>query len=266
MHEEFETVRLELDEGNGISTLTLNRPDSLNALNERMRQDIETSLETLAEYDADAGGVGVRTVVVEGAGEQSFCAGADINEFSDVSSAAFETHSMRDSVIEFPAPVVAKIQGYCLGGGLELALACDFRLATESSRLGFPEVNLGLIPGAGGVQYIARLTNPSFAKEFAMTGEHLPAERAAEEGFINHAYPDDEFDTEVEEFVEKIATQPPLAIRAVKDSGNVAVETGLRDGRKYDRRVFSTLLETEDHEEGTRAFAEDDYEPEFIGR
>lgn len=266
MREEFETVHLELDEESGIGTVTLNRPDSLNALNEKMRQEIEISFELLSEYDENTDGAGVRTVTIEGAGDRAFCAGADINDFSDVSPAAFKSHSMRDSIIEFPAPVTAKIQGYCLGGGLELALACDFRLASESSRLGFPEVDLGLIPGAGGIQYVAQLTNPSFAKELAMKGEQLPAKRADEIGLVNHTYAEENLNAEVDEFVESIATQAPLAIRAIKDSGNIASEVGLRDGRKYDRRIFSTLLETEDHLEGAQAFAEDDYKPDFTGR
>jgi enoyl-CoA hydratase len=266
MHDEFDTVLVDFDEETGIGTLTLDRPDSLNAMNGQMSADIETGLEHLAEHDEDAEGVAVRAVVIEGAGDQAFCAGADITGFSGVSPAAFEPHSMRDSVIEFSAPVVAKIHGYCLGGGLELALACDFRIASESSRVGFPEVDLGLLPGAGGVQYVARLAGPSFAKELAMTGDHVSAERAAEKGVLNHVHGDDDLDKEVEEFVGTLAEKPPLAVRAVKDSGNVAPESDLREGRKYDRRVFSTLLETEDHEEGARAFTEDDYEPEFVGR
>jgi enoyl-CoA hydratase/carnithine racemase len=266
MHDELDTVVVDFDEERGVATLTLDRPDSLNAMNGQMRADIETSLERLAERDAQENGVAVRAVVIEGAGDQAFCAGADITGFSGASSAAFEPHSMRDSVIEFPAPVVAKIHGYCLGGGLELALACDFRIASESSQVGFPEVDLGLLPGAGGVQYVARLANPSFAKELAMTGEHISAERAAEAGVLNHVHPDDDLDAEVEEFVGTLAEKPPLAVRAVKDSGNVAVESGLREGRKYDRRIFGTLLETDDHDEGARAFAEDDYKPEFTGR
>jgi enoyl-CoA hydratase/carnithine racemase len=266
MREELDTVVVEFDEAEGIGTLTLNRPDSLNAMNGQMRDDIETGLELLAEHDAQEEGVAVRAVVIEGSGEKAFCAGADITGFSDASPAAFEAHGMRDSVSEFPAPVVAKIQGYCLGGGLELALACDFRIATESSRLGFPEVDLGLLPGAGGVQYVSRLAGPAFAKELAMTGEHISAERAAEEGVINHVHSDEEFENEVEEFVGMLAAKPPLAVRAIKDSGNVSVESGLNEGRKYDNRVFATLLETEDHEEGARAFAEDDYDPEFVGK
>jgi enoyl-CoA hydratase/carnithine racemase len=265
MHDELETVVVDFDDERAVGTLTLDRPDSLNAMNGQMRADIETGLEHLSELDEQAAGVAVRAVVIEGTGDQAFCAGADITGFSDVSSAAFEPHGMRDSVIEFPAPVIAKIHGYCLGGGLELALACDFRIASESARLGFPEVDLGLLPGAGGVQYVARLAGPSFAKELAMTGEHISAERAAEEGVLNHIHSDDELDGAVDEFVETLAEKPPLAVRAVKDSGNVAVETDLREGRKYDRRIFGTLLETEDHDEGARAFADDDYEPEFEG-
>lgn len=266
MTDELDTVLVDFDEERGVATLTLNRPDSLNALNGQMHEDIETGLGLLAEYDDEADGVAVRAVVIEGAGDQAFCAGADVTGFSGVSPATFDPHSMRDSVIEFPAPVIAKIHGYCLGGGLELALACDFRIVAKSSRLGFPEVDLGLLPGAGGIQYITRLAGPSFAKELAMTGEHISAERAANEGVVNNVHPDEDLDMEVDAFVETLTAKPPLAIRAVKDSGNIAVETDLREGRKYDRRIFSTLLETEDHEEGARAFAEDDYEPEFHGR
>jgi enoyl-CoA hydratase/carnithine racemase len=266
MNEELDTVMVEFDAENGVGRLTLNRPDALNAMNGQMREDIETGLGMLEERDGETEGVVVRVVVIEGTGERAFCAGADITGFSGVSPAAFDAHGMRDSVIEFPAPVVAKIHGYCLGGGLELALACDFRIASESSRLGFPEVNLGLLPGAGGVQYVSRLAGPAFAKELAMTGEHIAAERAAEEGIINHVHSDEQFEAEVREFVETIAAKPPLAVRAIKDSGNVSVESDLHEGRKYDRRVFSTLLETADHEEGARAFAEDDYDPDFVGK
>lgn len=266
MQKELETVRVEFDEERAVGRMILNRPDSLNAMNLQMRRDIETGLGLLAEQDDESEGVAVRAVVIEGAGEKAFCAGADIMGFSDVSPAAFESHTMRDSVIEFPAPVIAKIHGYCLGGGLELALACDFRIASESSQLGFPEIDLGLIPGAGGIQYVAYLSSPSFAKELAMTGDHISADRANDAGVINHVHSDDDLDGEVETFVEKIADKPPLAVRAVKDSGNVSTETGLNEGRKYDRRIFSSLLETEDHEEGARAFAEDDYDPAFTGK
>ena len=266
MHEELDTVLVDFDEGTGIATLTLNRPDALNAMNAQMNEDIETGLALLDERDAEAEGVAVRVVVFEGTGDRAFSAGADITGFADRSPAAFDAHPMRDTVIEFPAPTIAKIHGYCLGGGLELALACDVRIASESSRFGFPEVDLGIIPGAGGVQYVSRLAGPAFATELAMTGEHVTAERADEEGIVNYAYPDDDLDGEVESFVETIAEKPPLAVRTIKDSGNVAVETDLHEGRKYDRRAFAPLLETEDHEEGARAFAEDDYEPEFKGK
>ncbi|WP_370525592.1 enoyl-CoA hydratase/isomerase family protein [Halococcus qingdaonensis] len=266
MHEELDAVIVAFDEERGVGTLTLNRPDALNAMNGRMRADIETGLELLEERDSKAEGVAVRAVVIEGAGEKAFCAGADVTGFADASPAAFDAHGLRAAIGEFSAPVVAKIDGYCLGGGLELALACDLRLASESSRLGFPEVDLGLLPGAGGVQYVSRLAGPAFAKELAMTGEHVEAERAADEGIVNHVYDDEAFADEVEGFVETIADKPPLAVRAIKDSGNVSVEVGLSEGRKYDRRIFGTLLETDDHEEGARAFADDEYDPTFVGK
>lgn len=268
MRDKLDTVIVAFDEDRGVGTLTLNRPDKLNALNAQMREDIQTGLERIGSFDADAEGVAVRAVVIEGAGEKAFCAGADITGFSGASPASFvnEPRSMRDAIIEFPAPVIAKIDGYCLGGGLETAFACDFRIASERSTFGFPEVDLGLLPGAGGVQYVARLANPSVAKELGMTGEHISAERADEEGLVNHVHPAGELDDAVEEFADTLAGQPPLAVRAIKDTGNKSTEMGLDEGRAYDRRTFSALLQTEDHEEGARAFAEDDYEPEFTGR
>ncbi|MEF8788593.1 MAG: enoyl-CoA hydratase/isomerase family protein [Haloarculaceae archaeon] len=262
MSEEFETTIAEFDEETGVGRVTLNRPDSLNALSGQLRADIVAALRWLEEHNEDS--IALRAVVVEGA-EGNFCAGADINEFSEATPGGSAERTHYDFIMDYPAPVVAKIRGYCLGGGLETAMACDFRFAHEDARLGLPEVDLGIIPGAGGVQFISRLANPSAAKEIAMTGEHVTAARAEELGIVDHVHGED-LDETTREFAETIASKPPLAIQAIKDAGNVAVQTGLQEGRKYDRRLFEPLLDTEDHEEGVRAFAEDDYEPEFEGR
>lgn len=265
MHRELETVLLDFDDKANIAEITLDRPDSLNAMNQEMKHEIAECLEILSEVDDRGESVSVNVVVIEGAGDRAFSAGADINEFSARRPSDYDSRDYRDQLKEFPAPIVAKIDGYCLGGGLETAFACDFRFASEQSELGLPEVDLGLIPGGGGAQFIARLANPSVAKEVAMTGKHIPATEAAKMGLVNDCYPTDEFDEAVRKFVETLADKAPLAIRAIKDSVNQSVEIGLDASRRYDRRVFSTLLETKDHVEGSAAFSEK-REPEFEGR
>ncbi|ELZ11826.1 Enoyl-CoA hydratase/isomerase [Natrinema thermotolerans DSM 11552] len=265
MDESLETVLVEFDEDSGVGTLTMNRPDALNALSAQLRDDIVAGLELLEEQNEDADGVALRAVVLEGAGEKAFCAGADIGGFSDESAGGTSARSHYDVIRDFPAPVIAKIDGYCLGGGLETALACDFRLASEGSTFGFPEVNLGILPGAGGVQYVTKIAGPAVAKELAMTGDHITAERADEEGIVNHVYADDEFEDEVDAFVDDLAGQAPLAIQAIKKSADMAVHSGLEEGLAYDNQLFQELLKTEDHAEGAAAFAED-REPEFDGK
>ncbi|MFC7157562.1 enoyl-CoA hydratase/isomerase family protein [Halomarina halobia] len=262
--EEFDTVDAEFDEETHVGYLTLNRPDALNALSDQLRRDIVEGLRWLESQNEDAEGIALRAVVVEGA-EGNFCAGADITEFSEASPGESSERHHYQFVQEFPVPIIAKIRGYCLGGGLETAMACDFRFAHTDARLGLPEVDLGLIPGAGGVQYISRLANPSAAKEVAMTGDHLSAERAHELDIVNRVY-DEDLDEATQGFAETLASKPPLAIQAIKDAANVSTQIGLDEGRSYDRRRFEPLLDTEDHQKGARAFAEDDYEPEFEGR
>lgn len=265
MDESLETVLVEFDDERGVGTITMNRPDALNALNGRLRDDIIAGLESLEERNADADGVALRAVILEGAGEKAFCAGADIGGFSSESAGGSSARSHYDVIRDFPAPVIATIDGYCLGGGLETALACDFRLASEGSTFGFPEVNLGILPGAGGVQYVEKLAGPAVAKELAMFGNHISAARAGNEGLVNHVYADDEFEDEVDAFVTELAGQAPLAVQAIKKSAAMAVQTGLEEGLEYDRQLFAELLETADHAEGAAAFSED-REPEFEGK
>lgn len=264
MAEEFETTIVEFDTETGVGHVTMNRPGSLNALSTQLREDIVESLRWLERENGEVDGIALRAVILEGA-DGNFCAGADINEFSDGEAGADSARSHYDFLIEFPVPIIAKVRGYCLGGGLETAMACDFRFTHEESMFGLPEVNLGLIPGAGGVQFISRLADPSAAKEFAMTGKHITASRADELGIVNRVYGDN-LDEETRQFAETIASKPPLAIQAIKDAANIGVQSGLREARQYDGRLFRSLLETQDHEEGARAFAEDNYEPEFRGR
>ncbi len=263
MPEEFETTVAEFDESTGVGHLTLNRPDALNALSSQLREDIVAGLEWLNDKNDD--GIDMRAVVVEGEGG-NFCAGADITEFSEGAPTTEVDRTHYQFIADYPMPVIAKIRGYCLGGGLETAMACDFRIASEEARMGLPEVNLGILPGAGGVQYIAKLANPDVAKEIAMTGRHVPAPEMAEYGVVNDVHADDDLDDAVAEFAEELASKPPLSIQAIKKSANMANHVGLREGREYDRKAFEPLLATDDHAEGAKAFAEDDYEPEFTGK
>ncbi|WP_049925186.1 enoyl-CoA hydratase/isomerase family protein [Halopiger goleimassiliensis] len=265
MHEELETTVVEFDAETNVGYVTLNRPDALNALSSQLREDVVEGLRLLEAQNEEADGVALRAVVLEGA-EGNFCAGADVNEFSDESAGATSERSHYEFIREFPVPVIAKVEGYCLGGGLETAMSCDMRIAHEEARFGLPEVDLGLLPGAGGVQMVSQLASPAAAMELAMTGEHITADRAADLGIVNRVYGDDEFDEAVDEFAETIAAKPPLATQAIKQSARTAVQAGLEEGVAFDRQQFGQLLTTEDHEEGARAFAEDDYEPEFKGR
>lgn len=261
MQESLDTTKIEFNEQTGIGRVTLHRPDALNALNSQLTNDIVESLQMLEKQNEN--GVRLRAVVLEGSAE-NFCAGADITEFEDTSTGATSDRTHYRFIREFPVPVIAKIEGYCLGGGLETAMSCDFRFADEEARLGLPEVDLGIIPGAGGVQLISRLANPSAAKEIAMTGDHISAVRAKELGIVNRV-PED-VDETTQEFAEKIASKPPLAIQSIKESARISTQTTLEEGIAYDNKLFEPLLATEDHKEGARAFAEDDYEPEFKGR
>ena len=263
MDETFETVEIEFDDATGIGYLTLDRPDSLNALSLQLREEIIEGLRALNDLNED--GIDMRVVVIEGA-EGNFCAGADITEFEDDAPTTDVDRTHFQFIRDYPVPVIAKIRGYCLGGGLETAMSCDFRFASEDATLGLPEVDLGIIPGAGGVQFISRLVDPSTAMEIAMTGDHISADRAAEAGIVNRVYDEDELDEGVEEFASTIASKPPLSIQALKQSAYMATEMGLDEGLDYDRKLIEPLFGTEDHEEGVRAFAEDDYEPEFKGR
>lgn len=260
----FETISVDFDEKLGIGYLTLDRPDSLNALNQQLRKDIISGLKYLESKNVEEKGVLLRAVVIEGAGS-NFCAGADINEFSDRTAGDSSSRSHYKFIREFPAPVIAKIRGYCLGGGLETALSCDFRFANEEAQFGLPEVDLGLIPGAGGVPLVSELANPTSAKKLAMTGEYISAEDAEEIGILTDVYGED-FNEKVSDFVKTIAEKPPLAIQAVKRSTEAVADMNLEAAIEYDARQFEPLLNTDDHERGVRGFSEDDFTPEFRGR
>ena len=262
---ELDTVDWSYDDENGIGRIVLNRPGAHNALSEQLKSDIVEGFDAFNEIDREGSGVTVRTVIIEGAGDKAFSSGADISEFEVKNPGIFEPNEAWEAAEGIPAPVIAKIDGYCFGGGLELALACDFRIASERSELGLPEVNIGVIPGGGGTQRLAELVGPSRAKELCITGEHIPAKEAAEDGIVNYVYPAEELEEKVNAFAVQIAEQAPLAVRAVKDVINMSQEVHLEEGRMYEHRACLSLFKTDDQKEGAQAFAEK-REPEWNGQ
>lgn len=249
--------------GDYVALLTVNRPEKMNALNMEVRSIL---LETLDELTHDDD---VRVVIITGAGDRAFIAGADIGEFKDAAPAE-QYRSMQDTNIysameSFPKPVIAMINGFCLGGGCELAMACDMRIAAEGAKLGQPEINLGLIPGGGGTQRLPRLVGEGWAMRLILGGEMLSAERAARIGLVEEAVPPDELRDRTVELARRIASRSPVALKAAKETILAARRTPLDEGLKFERAWFSLLFSTEDMAEGVSAFLEK-RDARFTGR
>jgi enoyl-CoA hydratase/3-hydroxyacyl-CoA dehydrogenase len=255
---EYRTINWELSE-DGLLEVELDRPERLNSLSGDLTDAVVDLLDSLDDDD-------VRAVTFEGAGDRAFCAGADITGFSEIEPAKeAEPGEFFETVASYPRPTLAKIDGFCLGGGLELAMACDLRIATESSEFGFPEINLGLIPGGGGTQRSMRMLSEARAKELVFRGEHIDADRAQNWGLVNRAVDADEFEDVVDEFVDDLVGGPPVALRHAKRVMNSGQDQDLETGLDLESQSFSLLLTTDDMLEGTAAFAED-REPEFEGK
>lgn len=246
------TVHLEVAEG--VGTIRLDRPP-MNAL------DIATQdrLKELAEEAANR--ADVRAVILYG-GEKVFAAGADIKEMQAMDHAAMVVRSraLQDSftaVARIPKPVVAAVTGYALGGGCELALCADYRIAAENAKLGQPEILLGLIPGAGGTQRLSRLVGPSRAKDLIFTGRMVKADEALALGLVDRVVPADEVYTQAHEWAAKLAQGPAIALRAAKESIDTGLETDIETGLAVERNWFAGLFATEDRERGMRSFVEE---------
>ncbi|MBN1762866.1 MAG: enoyl-CoA hydratase/isomerase family protein [Methanomicrobia archaeon] len=247
-----------------VATLTLNRPESLNALNTALLTELSTALE---EADADAA---VRVVVITGAGGKAFCAGADVAELLKKTSEEARAFSQwfQGIVIAIESmrkPVIAKINGFCLGGGLELALACDFRIASDKAVFGLPEVNLAIIPGGGGTQRLPRLIGKTKALEMLMTGERIDATEAERLTLVNAIVPAEELDRAVDIFVQMLLTKSPVILAILKEAVNKGLEMDLEQALEYEAECFEDALKTEDAQEGLKAFLEK-RKPEFRGK
>jgi enoyl-CoA hydratase len=256
-----ETI-LEAREGR-VAILTVNRPDKLNALNEQVRTDL---LAALAAIEVDDG-VGV--VVLTGAGEKAFIAGADIGEFAG-RTPFDQRYSMRsprifDVMTAFPKPVIAMINGFCLGGGCEVAMSCDLRIASEKARFGQPEMNLGLIPGGGGTQRLPRLVGLGHAMRLVLTGDMIGAAEAKEIGLVEQVVAHDELRARTLELAARIAARSPLTLRIAKEAVRASQRLPIEEGILYERDLFCLCFSSADKEEGVRAFL-DKRQPQWQGR
>lgn len=236
----------------GVRLIRLNRPKVLNALNSGVMQEIAA---TLLEYGTDDT---VRVVVLTGS-ERAFAAGADISEMSGqgVSEMLVQnSHAAWRSIAEFPKPLIGAVSGMALGGGLELAMTCDILLAGENARFGQPEINLGIIPGAGGTQRLTHAVGKSLAMEMVLNARMLGAEEALRYGLVSSVYPPEVLLHHTLQLAKQIAARAPLALRAAKASVNAAFELGLQAGLGFERQNFALLFGTEDQKEGMQAFLE----------
>ncbi len=257
----YETLLVE--KNNGIAVITINRPDKLNALSSKVHA------EGVEIFDALRKDAEVRVVVVKGAGEKAFVAGADISEFADASPVeqrdVMNSRSLFTVLDAFPKPIIAMINGFCLGGGNELAMACDLRVASEKSRFGQPEINLGIIPGGGGTQRLTNLIGESKAMEMILTGEMIDAPTAFKYGLVNYVYSAEELEAKTMELAARIAEKSPIALQMCKEAVKFASRSNLDEGLRREIDLFAICFSTEDKKEGVAAFLEK-RQPTFTGK
>lgn len=258
----FDTLLLERD--GAVATVTINRPKVLNALNSQTIDELWRAMLDLKRDEA------VRAIVLTGAGDKSFVAGADINELAVQTPTGGREHALTgqhvfDVIENLGKPVIAAINGYALGGGCELAMACTLRIAADSARLGQPEINLGLLPGYAGTQRLTRLVGKGRAMEMMLTGAPVPAEEAHRIGLVNRVVPAAELMTEARKLAAQLAAGAPIAIRYIINAVNKGLEMAFAEACQYEATLFGLVASTEDMREGTKAFLEK-RKAEFKGR
>lgn len=235
-----------------VGIVTINRPKALNALNSQVLEEIEAAFKAI---DLDT----VRAVILTGAGEKSFVAGADIGEMSTLTKAEGEAFGKKGNdvfrMIEtFPIPVIAAVNGFALGGGCEISMSCDIRICSENAVFGQPEVGLGITPGFGGTQRLARLVGPGMAKQMIYTARNIKADEAFRIGLVNAVYPQEELMAAAKKMAAGIAKNAPIAVRACKKAINDGLEADMDDAIVIEEKLFGSCFETEDQKYGMAFF------------
>ena len=258
----YQNILLEV--AGGVAILTINRPDKLNALNAVTLDEMEHAFESCRKSES------VRALVLTGAGEKAFVAGADIKELAQMTpltakEVAYRGQQVLARVEHMGKPTIAMINGFALGGGLELALACNLRTASTKARMGLPEVSLGIIPGYGGTQRLSRVAGPSVAREWILTGDQFGAEEAHRVGVVNRIFPPEELKAGTMKMVDSILTRGPVALRFAIEAINRGSNIPQREGEILECDLFGLAASTEDMQEGMTAFLEK-RKPAFKGR
>lgn len=246
-----------------IAVITLNRPDKLNALNAEVRQILRETFDELERDDT------VRAVVIHGTGEKAFVAGADITEFAartpEEQREVYSHRRIYETIADFPKPVICAIHGFCIGGGSELALACDIRVADRTARISQAEIRIGLIPGGGGTQRLARLVGRGWASIISLTGDFIEAEEAYRIGYIDVLVDEGEHLARALTLATRMTRWSPVSLRLAKDAIRAAYEMPLGEGLVYEKERFLDAFASEDGREGVTAFVEK-RKPDFKGR
>lgn len=247
----YDTLIVEVEDY--VTLIRLNRPDAMNALNAKLMQELATAM-TAADADSNT-----RCIILTGS-EKSFAAGADVKEMADKSYTEvfvenlFGEESRAISAVR--KPVIAAVSGYCLGGGCELAMMCDFIIAADTAKFGQPEINLGIVAGMGGTQRLTRLVGKSKSMDMHLTGRFMEAPEAERCGLVSRVFPAKDLMAEVNKIAQKIVEKSAITTRAVKECVDRANETSLSEGLLFERRMFNALFATEDQKEGMAAFLE----------
>lgn len=257
----FENILLEMD--SAIAMISFNRPKALNALNNALLDELDVALDQVAANDE------IRVLILTGTGEKSFVAGADISELTQMDALTAKYFSKKGQKIfskieALPIPAIAAVNGFALGGGTEVALACDFIYASEKALFGQPEINLGLIPGFGGTQRLSRVVGKNRAKEMIFTGGNISADKALEYGMVNQVCPHESLMDEVKKTAKKIAAKGCVSLRAAKETIQAGLDCDLETGCLIENDAFAISFASADAKEGTSAFLEK-RKPEFKG-
>ncbi|MFW8565597.1 enoyl-CoA hydratase/isomerase family protein [Orrella sp. 11846] len=262
---QFETLLYDVKDG--VATICLNRPDRMNSIGGTMKEDLEKAFLEYARQDDD-----VRVIVFTGTGERAFCAGADIKERANRVLSLPEyhkqqkyTHDLLRAIEVIEKPVIAAINGVALGGGLEMALCADIRIAASHAKMGLPEAKLGVLPAAGGTQRLPRLVGVGWAKHLTLTAQHIDAEKALSIGLVTEVMPIEDLMPRAMELAQQMANTAPLSLRFIKQAIDLGMQTGIDAGLEYERFAAAVTATSEDRKEGMRAFVEK-RKPKFIGR